>query len=151
MIINKLVSQLVDSELQQKATLSALLHQIGKLILLQAFPKLRAVYLKALKEENCLDLKPIERELFDTDHAQVGAYLLFLWGFPNSIVTSISRYNDKEALLKEKFTLATAIHFSHMLLSNDIDDDFVEAFELKDHVIELKELTEKLLQSSKNN
>ncbi len=70
--------------------IGGLLHDLGKLILITNFPE---EYSRASAEAAMasVPITDIEREKFHATHSEVGAYLLWLWGIPDSItaVTSL--------------------------------------------------------------
>jgi HD-like signal output (HDOD) protein len=79
-----------SSETREEAFLAGLLHDVGRIILLAApeaeraavFPDYRTVH--ALEEMPCPLAEAIE--------AEAGAYLLSLWGIPESIVEAVRSY-----------------------------------------------------------
>lgn len=75
------------------ASIAALLHDIGKLIMVR--------YLKAdvkstldLCKEKQIAFVDAERELLGCDHAEVGAAVARNWGFPEDITTAIERHHQ---------------------------------------------------------
>ena len=78
-----------DRQLASAAGVAGLLHDVGQLVLLA---KDAAAYFGALhrcagKEEKLVEM---ERELFGVDHAELGGYMLALWGLPENIVDAVS-------------------------------------------------------------
>jgi len=93
---------------QEDALLVGMLHDIGKLVLAQAFPE---------------ELQPIlagqedwwpETELACRDagisSAEVGAYLLGLWGFQNHIVEAVAFHDQPRRAPVANFSLTTILH-----------------------------------------
>jgi HD-like signal output (HDOD) protein len=75
----------------EDAFLGGLLHELGKLVLACNYPKeYQEVLQKAQQpgEEN----RQAEIEVFGTTHAEVGAYLLWLWGLPDAITEIVAHY-----------------------------------------------------------
>jgi HD-like signal output (HDOD) protein len=83
--------QTAPSALADDAVLAALLHKIGYWILLQE---------RSAELERALDLSRAERipmreaetRILGASHAQIGAYLLGIWGLPQSIVTAVAHH-----------------------------------------------------------
>jgi HD-like signal output (HDOD) protein len=70
---------LSDKKQAEDAFLAALLHDIGQLILAVALPdKIETVLARAQSEEQ--PLYAVEKDLMGVSHAEIGAYLLGLWG-----------------------------------------------------------------------
>ena len=83
----------VSKEYVQQAYTAGLLHQIGRIILAQAFPKeFRGAQL--LAERKHISQVEAERLVFGTSHAEVGGYLLALWGLPQSLVDTVREFQN---------------------------------------------------------
>lgn len=91
--VSRLLVKLYSSEVEdvEDAYLSGLLHEIGKLILIRYAPDVyeNVLLMGRSREKSESD---VERELFGTDHAAVGAYLVSLWGLPCAIADAISTH-----------------------------------------------------------
>jgi putative nucleotidyltransferase with HDIG domain len=74
------------------AVVAALLHDTGKLILASHLPDQFELALCKSRNEN-RPLHSVERELTGTSHAEIGAYLLDLWGLPQTIVDAVARHH----------------------------------------------------------
>src|ERR1035438_1167988 len=72
--------------------LSALLHDVGRLILASKMPDKLCAVLARATERGCEDFEA-EEELLGISHAEIGAYLLGLWGFPNLAVEAIAHHH----------------------------------------------------------
>ena len=82
----------VAKEVQSLSTSAALLHDTGKLIFAARLPEhFEQAWSACLAEQR--PLEEVERELFGTTHAEIGAYLLGLWGLPGSIVDAVARHH----------------------------------------------------------
>jgi putative nucleotidyltransferase with HDIG domain len=74
------------------ASVAALLHDVGKLILAARSPEQFERVLRASRKEH-RPLYVLEKELTGTSHAEIGAYLLGLWGLPPSVVAAVSEHH----------------------------------------------------------
>src|SRR5262249_9142425 len=73
-----------SSEMSQECFLAGLLHDIGKLILAaNAETEYRMVV--DLVQRTKLPADQAEMGIFGSTHAQIGAYMLVLWGLPESV------------------------------------------------------------------
>ena len=74
------------------AFLGGLLHDIGKLVLVANYP---AQYQEALEQARRSSLRVCEAEttVFGTSHAEVGAYLLWLWGLPEPVTDILAMHH----------------------------------------------------------
>jgi putative nucleotidyltransferase with HDIG domain len=85
----------VGYENRDRLTVSSLLHDIGKLVLLHAYPGYPAqVHQGAQTPEERIHQ---ERRELGVDHALVGGVLVRRWGLPASIATVIERHHSPEA------------------------------------------------------
>jgi HD-like signal output (HDOD) protein len=57
-----------------------------------------------------------ERVLLNTTHAEVGAYLLGLWGLPDSIVEAVAYHHNPRLCPHNAFTPLTAVHVANALI-----------------------------------
>lgn len=93
---------------------TGLLHDVGKLILADKFPKeyRQVLALLAANEISTLDA---EMEVFGASHAELGAYLLGLWGFPESTVLAVAGHHNPERFAHCKEPLLTVLHVANSL------------------------------------
>ena len=84
----------VGYENRDRLTVTSLLHDIGKLVLLHAYPGYPAqVHRGARTPEERVHQ---ERRELGVDHALVGGVLVRRWGLPNSIATPIERHHNAD-------------------------------------------------------
>ncbi len=89
---------------------TGILHDIGKLVLLNATGQKPYSSLKN------------EYDALGTSHAEVGAYLLSLWGIPTSILIGVAYHHRPLESGEDMFTTLTAVHVADALLLNDSSD-----------------------------
>jgi putative nucleotidyltransferase with HDIG domain len=75
---------------REALTTAALIHDIGKLILLNVKPEEYSSILRDAREDRNLALWELERTQFGATHADLGAYLLASWGLPDPIVEAVT-------------------------------------------------------------
>ncbi|WP_320008994.1 response regulator [Maridesulfovibrio sp.] len=76
-----------------QARMTGLLHDVGKLVLANSFPKRYRNVLEIVTSENIPVYKG-ELEVFGTTHAQIGAYLMGLWGMSGDVVYGIGYHHS---------------------------------------------------------
>ena len=90
-----------------EAYLAGLLHNIGHWVLLQQRPAQMQTALELARTRH-LPLHCAEQEVLGASHAEVGAYLLGLWGLPASVVDAIAlQYSPQPSPVDEGGVLAT--------------------------------------------
>jgi putative nucleotidyltransferase with HDIG domain len=77
---------------QDEAFTAGILHDVGKLVLAQNFPE---DYAEALKRAPAAgrSLWELEAECFGASHAELGAYLVGLWGLEEDVVAAIAHHH----------------------------------------------------------
>ncbi len=78
-----------------RCSVAAMLHDVGKLILAKAFPD-QFHRVVEMCEDNRMFIHDAEREVFGTTHAELGAYLLALWGMDADVVRAVGRHHRHE-------------------------------------------------------
>jgi putative nucleotidyltransferase with HDIG domain len=85
----------IGYEHRDRLTVTSLLHDVGKLVLLHAYPGYPAqVHLGAKTPEERIHQ---ERRELGVDHALVGGVLARRWGLPGTIATAIERHHNPDA------------------------------------------------------
>jgi HD-like signal output (HDOD) protein len=97
------------------AWLAGLLHDIGYWILVQQCPDELAQALELSRSQR-LPLIECERRTTGATHAQIGAYLLGIWGLPYSIVEAVALHHAPTTVDAHGYDLLGALTVSHALL-----------------------------------
>ena len=125
-----------DREQAAAAFLAGMLHDIGKLILAVNFSDAYRALLKGVPEASRERLAK-EREMIGTTHAEIGAYLMGLWGMEPSILVAIAFHHTPLESRETAVGPLTAVHlangFGHCLRQsreggNGAADDFDAAY-----------------------
>lgn len=120
--------------------LAGLVHDCGLVILIENFPDLYRKVLK-LSEEKKLPLFKSEKYIFGVSHAEVGGYLLAMWGLPENIVRAVCFHHEP---LKDCFNYincTVVLHIADALVEK-LDGDFSSS--LNKEVIQKFSLQEKI-------
>ncbi|MCB0189840.1 MAG: HDOD domain-containing protein [Caldilineaceae bacterium] len=104
----------VDSITQDHISLAAMLHDIGKLIFCSYlsqdyFPTV------SLAKATKLPIHQVERQIFGVTHAELGAYLLGLWGFSDDILIAVGFHHDPSRREGPPNPVLTAVHMADVL------------------------------------
>ncbi len=108
------ISEHADRDVIEESGLSGFLHDVGKLILADNMPE---EYKKVidLQQVERLDSYVAEREIIGTDHGAVGAYLLGLWGFSDTVLESVAFHHTPEKTEALVFAPLTSVYIANML------------------------------------
>jgi len=137
----RFAATMVDKTLKNDALLAGLLHDIGKLVLFEIDKALTIKYFENSSRTSSDIL--LEKRIFGTDHCQIGAYLLHIWSFPYEIIDSVLSHHSPEKLLDKPFGVSQAIYLASTLLKEEeLDNAFVEKFNLKGSLEKLKKMAD---------
>jgi putative nucleotidyltransferase with HDIG domain len=104
-----------DARTAELAAVAGLLHDVGKLILLESLPDAyQDAFARAQAEGR--PVWEVEREAFGASHDKVGACLLGLWGLPTPIVEGVAWHHRPSACPTPSFCPLTAVHAADALL-----------------------------------
>ncbi len=99
---------------QQDAITAALLHDIGQLVLIADDPD-RWRVLADEAERRGVPLHEVEQDVQGITHAATGAYLLSLWGLPDSVVEAVAHHHDPLAVPGAALDAVAAVHIADAL------------------------------------
>lgn len=134
----------VSRELADASLMAGFLHDVGKLILAQNFPDQYGEIIVCTRERQ-IPLCEAEREALGTTHAEVGAYLLGLWGLPEPIVEATAFHHCPSRSCGQSFSPLTAVHVANVLVhqranegqsgtTDVLDADYLTQLGLSDRV-----------------
>jgi putative nucleotidyltransferase with HDIG domain len=101
-------------QMQDDTFTSALLHDVGKLVLATYLPSKYADVSARAAADACPEWEA-ERQVLGADHAHVGAYLLGLWGLPDTIVEAVAYHHEPDRPSNGVFSPLTAVHAADAL------------------------------------
>jgi HD-like signal output (HDOD) protein len=129
------VRQKAESAVVDLAFTAGLLHDMGKLILAT---NVADEYQDVLTRVADTKLKDWQGEYiaFGVTHAEVGGYLIGLWGLPDALVEAIALHHRPASAIEKKFGPLAAVHLADALehhrrtdsgrhLADDLDTDYV--------------------------
>jgi putative nucleotidyltransferase with HDIG domain len=111
-----------DKKFIEDAFLSGFLHDIGILILASKLPE---KYSKVINRPHDKEKEfwEIEKQLLGVSHAEIGAYLLALWGFEDTIIDAISHHHNTIVRGDEPKSLITVTHLANSF-AHRLDETF---------------------------
>jgi putative nucleotidyltransferase with HDIG domain len=131
-----------DEKLMEEAFTAGLLHDVGKLILAENPSANYLQFLDAVDGEK-RSLISAEREAFQATHAEVGAYLLDLWGLPLQLVEAVALHHEPTRAGATGFSALTAVHAANALehqaahaeaSATELDGAYLEQLNLSDRI-----------------
>ena len=108
------LGETTDLKVADEAYVAGLLHDIGKIVLLE-IPEYSSRFRRHIYKKQCSPLTA-EYELLGVTHAGVGGYLLGLWNAPDRIVEAVAFHHCPEKSAGKHFSLLTCVHVANSLL-----------------------------------
>ncbi len=146
----------LDSKLLDYAYMAGMMHDIGKLIFIAEVPETYQNILKQSAEEN-VPLRIKEAETFQASHAELGAYVLGIWGLQQPVIEAIAYHHVPSASHTDTITPLTAVHLANTFdyefnpsrregSPSTLDEEYIERLDLLKKIDKIKK---KLLKSTK--
>jgi len=139
-----------DGSANASMRMIGLLHDVGRLVLAANLP---AAFERAfeLSTQKSVPHWNAEAEVFGATHAEVGAYLIGLWGLPEQIVEAVAYHHAPARCPHPGSAMLTALHVADALVSEkceyedatrhpEPDDEYLTAMGLKDRLPEWRAL-----------
>ncbi|MBU0595076.1 HDOD domain-containing protein [Candidatus Bipolaricaulota bacterium] len=109
------VTEKAGKDVVDASLMGGFLHDVGKLILAQNLPKQYGEVLASVSQQG-IALSGAERKVLGGTHAEVGAYLLGLWGLPEPIVEATAFHHHPRESHGHSFSPLTAVHAANVLV-----------------------------------
>jgi HD-like signal output (HDOD) protein/CheY-like chemotaxis protein len=107
---------LPDKMSAEDAFTASMLQDVGRLVLSTRTPQIFAeLVASALGDSR--PLVDIERERLGVTHAEIGAYLLGIWGLPYPIVEAVANHHTPARVAATGFDVSGAVYVAHSLAS----------------------------------
>ena len=103
-----------SSPIANDTLLAALLHDIGYWVLTQERP-IELAEAQRLATAESIPMDQAETRVLGASHAEIGAYLLGIWGFPTSIVEAVAHHHSPSAVVQAEFDTLAALCIAHAL------------------------------------
>lgn len=120
-----LVASLASSFFTEKqdkgdAFTAGLLHDIGWLVLAAEMPDYIDNVLSEMKANQSWTMYEAEQHVYGATHAEIGGYLIGLWGLPYPIVEAVSNHHKPTRVDLEKFSILSATHIADGLVNGEL-------------------------------
>jgi HD-like signal output (HDOD) protein len=101
---------------KEEAFTAGLLHDMGRIVLLAEMP---AQYRSILDRQEAEggDRLSLEVEILGCTHAQLGAYLMGIWGLPDPLVHAVAFHHSPAAAGEKKLSAVLAVHAADAIAS----------------------------------
>lgn len=139
-----------DKRLIDDSVMAGMLHDVGKLVFVAKLPGVWREANKMARDKK-MPLQDAERAVAGVSHAELGGYLLGLWGLPNPIVEAVAFHHRPRTCLSQAFSVLTAVHVANALVigteaapdeptARQLDTDYLQELGVADRVPEWQAL-----------
>lgn len=111
-----------DNKLAEECFTAGLLHDAGRVVMASTMPERYQQVLQLIATEGLSETEA-ETEIFATTHAEIGGYLLGLWGLPTSVVEAVAFHHYPGQCPSDTFTPLAAVHVASHLSQSLPDTD----------------------------
>ncbi len=144
---------LVDS-----AFMAGMLHDVGKLVFATNLSDSYREVIDLMQNQE-ISFHGAEHQVMGATHAEVGAYLLGLWGLPDAIIEAVAFHHAPRKFPSDAFSSLTALHIANALehgktassAANNpvsgIDYEYLDRVRMTDRLAEWQEICEKAIQN----
>jgi HD-like signal output (HDOD) protein len=132
-----------ERQIVEQSFTAGLLHDVGKAVLLAEMPH---EYRQILNHPDCNSesLVAIETELLGCSHAQVGAYLMSIWGLPAPLVHAVALHHQPMDDAQTLFSSLAAVHCADAIVAQNESSSLNRDIELDMAYIERMGLCERV-------
>jgi len=121
----------LDSSMVDDANVAGMMHDIGRLILLD-IPGFYEELVRLVKQG--MPALTAEYRILDTSHAELGAYLLGLWGLPDSVVQAVAFHHLPSKQVDLSLSPLTDVHIANAFVESPktiTKDNITELLDMK--------------------
>jgi HD-like signal output (HDOD) protein/CheY-like chemotaxis protein len=126
----------VTREIREVTMIAALLHDAGVLALASAMPDQFTLVLDEIEQKNCSQVEA-EEAIFGTSHAEIGAYLLGLWGIHSIAIEAIAHHHHPTRIRHIGLDCSLAVYLSDLIahgMEKPPDDSDAEGLTASDRM-----------------
>ncbi len=116
-LAQKIAENAGTGEMADEALIAGLMHDVGKLVMAANLPAEYGL-IQELREKEGLAVFQAERKIFKAGHAEIGAYLLGLWGFPSPVIDAIAYHHRPGKYPGKTFEPLTAVYAANLIIYN---------------------------------
>ncbi len=126
MIVSALARKISETVTEDRVfidevSMAGMLHDIGKIMLIHnKTDEYQDIYQK--RRERGIPLFRLEKESLNVTHADLGGYLMTLWGLPDSIVKAITFHHNPLDIQHSVFNAITGIYVANVIV-NETEED----------------------------
>ncbi|MDL1971132.1 MAG: HDOD domain-containing protein [Candidatus Desulfofervidaceae bacterium] len=111
--ISHLLARKIKYQDPEGAFVAGLLHDLGRLVLVQYFPEEYRKVVEKIKEEQVKSYVKFEKQILGVTHTEIGAELFHFWNFPIFLIEAARKHHLPLEQLEE--TIIQIVHIAHLI------------------------------------
>jgi len=111
-----------DSKQGEEAFAAGIVHDVGRIVLALSAPQRLEEILTELREAQ-RPIHEIEAERFGVTHAELGAYLLGVWGLPFPVVRAVAYHHTPGLVTEGSREVLAALHVADALVDTALEGE----------------------------
>lgn len=104
------------------ASVAGMLNELGRLVLISNFHDSYSAVIK-ISNEKSIALQQVEKEMIGVTHADIGAYLLGLWGLEKGIIEAIAYHHTPSLSVGRTPNVVTAVSAANAIIDEKSGND----------------------------
>jgi putative nucleotidyltransferase with HDIG domain len=120
-----------------QAYMAGMMHDVGKLVLAVNMQEQYAAFAELVAENPASEVEE-EIKMFGASHADVGAYLLGLWGLPDPIVEAVAYHHCPRKSGAIRFAPLVAVHLANALAHTEQRPVYAQNFD-REYLLSLQD------------
>ncbi len=148
--VAQLVAAIAPRSIAHDARTAAFMHDLGSLFLWMSRPDQLTPLIERAHEQ-AIPLIELQRAAFHMTHADIGGFILGLWGLPRPVVNGVGAHHRPDPAASETMTVSTVLHIADALIHEisppqpwsgfaQLDEDLITSLGLEDSVDRWREL-----------
>jgi putative nucleotidyltransferase with HDIG domain len=135
----------VEKDVGEASFIASLLHDVGKIIIASNFPDEYKEICSNSASDNLFGWQA-EQAVLGVSHAEIGAYLLGLWGLPLTIVKAVQEHHQPKPDEHTQIDQTVLVHIANAIENNsvnttaspiaDLNLEFMDRLHLSDRVMQ---------------
>jgi HD-like signal output (HDOD) protein len=118
LLVARLASRVVKPMLREVAFAAGIVHDVGKIVFASGIPDQFDASIKLAAAERC-PAHEAEHAVLGVTHAEIGAYLLGIWGLPFEIIEAVAYHHTPSMVTAGNRDVLAAVHTVDALVSAD--------------------------------
>lgn len=135
----------LTKEVSEASFIASLLHDVGKIIIAANFPN---EFQEVCRRSASTDIPhwQVERQVLGATHAEIGAYLLGLWGLPMTVIQAVYEHHQPNVKEHTQIDQTALVHIANAIEKTTMKEADARRLDLDPHYIAHLHLNDSILE-----